>query len=126
MDKQCPSCGGFCKKSECERENVARHEPVAWRFQSPTGGWAYAKEPPVGFKYAAEPLYTAPPQSFTYEQVKAHIKVALLSSQPVVKESLTTEPVAWINFCGATGEMTVDFDCESELASIPLYEKEQL
>ncbi len=21
-DKQCPSCGGFCKKSGCERENV--------------------------------------------------------------------------------------------------------
>ncbi len=23
MDRQCPSCGGFCKKSGCERENVA-------------------------------------------------------------------------------------------------------
>jgi hypothetical protein len=23
MDRQCPSCGGFCKKSKCERENVA-------------------------------------------------------------------------------------------------------
>jgi hypothetical protein len=22
MDRQCPSCGGFCKKSGCERENV--------------------------------------------------------------------------------------------------------
>lgn len=55
MDRQCSSCGGFCKKSGCEREDV--HEPVAWRFQSPTGGWAYAKEPPIGFKYAAEPLY---------------------------------------------------------------------
>ena len=21
MDRQCPSCGGFCKKSGCEREN---------------------------------------------------------------------------------------------------------
>jgi hypothetical protein len=21
-DRQCPSCGGFCKKSGCERENV--------------------------------------------------------------------------------------------------------
>ena len=21
MDKQCPSCGGFCKRSGCEREN---------------------------------------------------------------------------------------------------------
>ena len=23
MDRQCPSCGGFCKKSGCERENIA-------------------------------------------------------------------------------------------------------
>jgi hypothetical protein len=22
VDRQCPSCGGFCKKSGCERENV--------------------------------------------------------------------------------------------------------
>ena len=22
MDRQCPSCGGFCKKSGCERENT--------------------------------------------------------------------------------------------------------
>ena len=31
--RQCPSCGGFCKKSGCERENVppkATQKPVAW------------------------------------------------------------------------------------------------
>ena len=27
MDRQCPSCGGFCKKSGCERENV---KPKEW------------------------------------------------------------------------------------------------
>ena len=27
MDRQCPSCGGFCKKSGCERENV---KPKQW------------------------------------------------------------------------------------------------
>ena len=37
-------------------------EPVAWRFQSAVGGWAYGKEPPIGSKYAVEPLYTTPPQ----------------------------------------------------------------
>ncbi len=26
MDRQCSSCGGFCKKSGCERENVRRKE----------------------------------------------------------------------------------------------------
>lgn len=31
MDKQCSSCGGFCRKSGCERENVKpEQEPVAW------------------------------------------------------------------------------------------------
>ena len=27
MTRQCPSCGGFCKKSGCERENV---KPKEW------------------------------------------------------------------------------------------------
>jgi len=37
-----------------------KQEPVAWRFQSAVGGWAYGKEPPIGSKYAVEPLYPAP------------------------------------------------------------------
>jgi hypothetical protein len=31
------------------------------------------------------------------------------------------EPVAWINWCAATGKRCVSFECESELASQPLY-----
>jgi hypothetical protein len=27
VDRQCPSCGGFCKKSGCERENA---KPKEW------------------------------------------------------------------------------------------------
>jgi len=27
VDRQCPSCGGFCKKSGCERDNV---KPKEW------------------------------------------------------------------------------------------------
>ena len=41
---------------------VEKQEPVAWRFQSSVGGWAYGKEPPIGSKYAVEPLYTTPQQ----------------------------------------------------------------
>jgi hypothetical protein len=37
-------------------------EPVAWRFQSAVGGWAYGSQPPLGSKYPAYPLYTAPQQ----------------------------------------------------------------
>ncbi len=43
-------------------EAQPEQEPVAWRFQSPVGGWAYGKEPPIGSKYAVEPLYATPPQ----------------------------------------------------------------
>jgi hypothetical protein len=31
------------------------------------------------------------------------------------------EPAAWINFNAATGEPSVSYFCESELASIPLW-----
>ena len=41
-------------------EETEKQEPVAWRFQSPVGGWSYGKEPPIGSKYAVEPLYTQP------------------------------------------------------------------
>ena len=62
MDRQCSSCGGFCKKSGCERENVKPEpEPVAWRFHD-RNMWWYVDHltdlPQDKFK----PLYTAPPQ----------------------------------------------------------------
>ncbi len=31
------------------------------------------------------------------------------------------EPVAWVNWCAATGNRSVSFECESELASQPFY-----
>ena len=40
------------------------------------------------------------------------------SEQPAQQQ----EPVAWINWCAATGKRSVSFECESELASQPLYE----
>ena len=63
MDRQCSSCGGFCRKSGCERENVQpEQEPVAvWELQE--GGWdtiadaEWMETLPIGTK-----LYTAPPQ----------------------------------------------------------------
>lgn len=59
-----------------------------------------------------------------------------LDEQPAIKQDLTPEqpapvaeprkpqqePVAWINWCAATGKRSVSFACESELASQPLYE----
>ena len=63
MDRQCSSCGGFCRKSGCERENVnPEPEPVAvWELQE--GGWdtiadaEWMETLPIGTK-----LYTAPPK----------------------------------------------------------------
>jgi predicted Fe-S protein YdhL (DUF1289 family) len=31
MDRQCSSCGGFCKKSGCERENVTISPKREWQ-----------------------------------------------------------------------------------------------
>lgn len=37
------------------------------------------------------------------------------------KKQKQDEPVAWVNWCAATGKRSVSFECESELASQPLY-----
>lgn len=37
--------------------------------------------------------------------------------------AVQAEPVAWMNWNAATGKCSVSFDCESELASQPLYEQ---
>jgi len=67
MDRQCSSCGGFCKKSGCERENVQPEpEPVAWGIANtrPT-----EKQPLMMVmldkpepSHLVIPLYTAPPR----------------------------------------------------------------
>jgi hypothetical protein len=61
-----------CKRNTVEALDALRaalaqpeQEPVAWRFQSPLseeGQWEYGKEPPVGSRWAIEPLYTHPPR----------------------------------------------------------------
>lgn len=60
-EPECPHgvTDGNCK--ECYEANAELVEPVAWRFQSAVGGWAYGSKPPLG-KYPAYPLYAAPPQ----------------------------------------------------------------
>lgn len=50
---------------------------------------------------------------------KYNMEVAFLAGKQSVS---TQEPVAWINWCAATGKRSVSFECESELASQPLYE----
>ena len=49
---------------------------------------------------------------------KYNMEVAFLAGKQSVP---TQEPVAWINWCAATGKRSVSFECESELASEPLY-----
>jgi hypothetical protein len=50
VDRQCPSCGGFCKKSGCGRDNVKPKEWVGLSDEEiqaerhkldPTAGWTY-------------------------------------------------------------------------------------
>ena len=64
MDRQCSSCGGFCKKSGCERENVQpKPEPVAWCIVENGRVHGLVKTKPAVMNAERwQPLYTAPPQ----------------------------------------------------------------
>lgn len=79
IDTQCSSCGGFCGKGWCEREDVKpKQEPVAWMYE-------YTR--PDGSKYVSTVLhgrypwrevgvYTAPPSKpwvpLTDEEILSH------------------------------------------------------
>ena len=67
MDRQCSSCGGFCKKSGCERDNVKPEpEPVAWMHihgshEDPC--FCELTEDEISQGWTQKPLYyTTPPQ----------------------------------------------------------------
>jgi hypothetical protein len=64
MDRQCSSCGGFCRKSGCERENVKPEpEPVAWCIVENGRVHGLVKTKPAVMNAEKwQPLYTAPPQ----------------------------------------------------------------
>lgn len=68
------------------------------------------------------------PKAYNFEGVgvftKYNMEVAFLAGKQSVAISDTSskqEPVAWVNWCAATGKRSVSFECESELASEPLY-----
>ena len=98
MDRQCSSCGGFCKKSGCERENVKPEpEPVAWmhihgNHEDPC--FCEITEDEISQGWTQKPLYyTAPPQrewvGLTGEELQeiyqgggtVHFKFALIETK---------------------------------------------
>jgi hypothetical protein len=99
-------CAANVAPNDTTQERVAEtgwkvHEPVAWRFQSAVGGWAYGKEPPIGSKYAMEPLYTHPqPKEEPVISLQcAHCQVTIETLNDKVMSLLAKqeqgEPVAW-------------------------------
>jgi hypothetical protein len=63
-DYQCPSCGGFCKKSGCERLNAALTEgmkPKGYMVVTIQGTWKFEPNYPDydGWSIGRHPLYTA-------------------------------------------------------------------
>jgi len=90
MDRQCSSCGGFCKKSGCERENVKpEHEPVAWGIANtrptekrPLMMVMLDKPEP---SHLVVPLYAAPPPD------------SATHSADSAESFCKPEPVAWIS-----------------------------
>lgn len=75
-DKQCSSCGGFCGRGGCKRENV-KPEPVAV-VTSQTGdpaitmSWHHEPALPIGTK-----LYAAPPARKPLSYMEACTFIAL-------------------------------------------------
>jgi len=58
------------------------------------------------------------------EEIEGWIPDKCTDAVIAIREALAQpeqEPVAWINWCAATGKRSVSFECESELASQPLY-----
>ena len=85
MDKQCSSCGGFCRKSSCERENV-KPEPEPFEYWNAVEGWVKIDEVRQHFDTAGcgtiyktggegrVPLYTTPQrewQGLTDEEIES-------------------------------------------------------
>lgn len=84
MDRQCSSCGGFCKKSGCERENTAPQQhkepdPVAWCIVENGRIHGLVKsKPSVMNAEKWQPLYTFPPKKewvgLTDEEIRNEAK----------------------------------------------------
>jgi hypothetical protein len=53
VDRQCPSCGGFCKKSGCERENV---KPKEWVGLTDEDFYGQSELQVMAMKYAEAKL----------------------------------------------------------------------
>ena len=77
-DRQCSSCGGFCGRGGCKRENVKPEQKPIAVVTSQTGdptitmSWNHEPALPIGTK-----LYTAPParKPLTDEEIKNALMV---------------------------------------------------
>jgi hypothetical protein len=113
MDRQCSSCGGFCKKSGCERENVKPElkiinmenfvgsgkplVPVGWMYS--ITGTLFDTCPPDADDGEFLPLYTAPPQrewvgltdaeAMEIEDKSPDIRWAIIQAEAKLKEKNT-------------------------------------
>jgi hypothetical protein len=81
------------------------------------------KLPPLPSAYQYPRPYATPDGRplFTAEQMRDYALSALeVAPAPA---PLTDEPAAWINWSALTGEPRLGWQCESEIASEPLYRK---
>jgi transcription elongation factor Elf1 len=106
---------GFGAKVEPARENPYTHPPVPTAQPKEQERWIVGDS---AFEcwYQAHPKACGGDKQLAREAYEAGMNDPL--TQPKKPEQ---EPVAWINWCAATGKRSVSFECESELASQPLY-----
>ncbi len=109
---------------------VTAHQSLAFKIYKPTpprGAIPNVRDAELPWVYDQDPS-SGNVASMWVTPVKATL-------QPQQAESITqitqdhysnqNEPVAWVNWCAATGKRSVSFECESELASQPLYTNPQ-
>lgn len=99
---------GLIDGRACERRDRAEATPAqAQQSTEPTDAELLA-------------LWAKHEKHWKFEQNVLRFSRALLEAKP---ESQQPEPAAWINWSALTGEPRLGWQCESEIASEPLYKK---
>lgn len=116
MTHQCKSCGGFCKKSGCERENVQAAQAQA----APVFGGPKAREQMLAERTAQTPdCGCIGPMDCTGECCEKTADPEDMRMYNDIQQT-AVEPVAWVGEI-SEGSQLMFFDEKPDWNAIPLY-----